>query len=128
MEIFYIYKCTKVLKGLSMSITVGDIYTKFPNFKPQDMIDLVGSSNFDGRTQISLSKIASYKGGYSQELNVFTAAKEGKAFTEKLSSKHRQEVNDLAGIEKPQNGIQNSQGTNVPKLPMDVSVFDYPKA
>ena len=111
-----------------MSITVGDIYTKFPNFKPQDMIDLVGSSNFDGRTQISLGQIASYKGGYSQELNVFTAEKEGKSFTEKLSSKHRQEVNDLAGIEKPQNDISNSQGANVPKLPMDVSVFDYPKA
>ena len=61
-----------------MAITVGDIYTAFPTFNPKDMIALVGKDNFNGRSQVSLSKIASYQGGMAQELSIFVAQKEEK--------------------------------------------------
>ena len=32
-----------------MAITVGDIYTKFPSFKQEDMVSLVGSKEFDAK-------------------------------------------------------------------------------
>lgn len=58
-----------------MAITVGDIYTAFPTFKPKDMIELVGRKDFNGRTEVSLSKIAHYKGGMAQELSVLPLKK-----------------------------------------------------
>lgn len=33
-----------------MAITVGDIFTQFPSFKPEDMEKLVGNKDYNGRT------------------------------------------------------------------------------
>lgn len=103
-----------------MAITVGDIYTAFPTFKPKDMIDLVGREDFDGRTEVSLSKIAHYRGGMAQELSVFVAAKEGKPYTNMLSQTERQKVSEKANLAEntqPQKPIPQN-------IPMDTSVFD----
>lgn len=59
-----------------MAITVGDIYTAFPTFNPKDMIALMGTKNFNGRSSVSLRNIANYKGGMAQELSIFVAQKE----------------------------------------------------
>ncbi|MCM1009467.1 MAG: hypothetical protein NC390_01130 [Fusobacterium sp.] len=108
-----------------MAITVGDIYTAFPTFKPKDMIDLMGTEKFNGRSEVSLSKIAHYKGGMAKELSVFTAKKEGKSYTNMLSQTERQNVSEKANI----NADGNKQDKKpVPQnIPMDTSVFDVNK-
>ena len=108
-----------------MSITVGDIYTAFPTFKPKDMIDLMGTEKFNGRSEVSLSKIAHYKGGMAKELSVFTAKKEGKSYTNMLSQTERQKVSEKAKINTGENKTQEKP---VPKnISMDTSVFDLNK-
>lgn len=111
--------------GFIMTITVGDIYTAFPTFKPKDMIDLMGTENFDGSSKVSLSKIAHYKGGMAQELSVFTAKKEGKAYTKMLSEPQRERVSEQGGI-KPEKNTQNKSvpERNPENIPMDTSIFD----
>lgn len=109
-----------------MAITVGDIYTAFPAFKPKDMIDLVGKKDFNGRTQIKLSNIARYQGGMAQELSVFTAKKEGKAYTNMLSQTERQKVAEKADINLADNKTPEK---SVPQnIPMDTSIFDVNRA
>lgn len=101
-------------------ITVGDIYTAFPTFKPKDMIDLMGTEKFNGQSQVSLNKIARYKGGMANELAIFTAQREGKAYTNMLSQTERQKVSEKANLSE-----NTQQQKTVPQnIPMDTSVFD----
>lgn len=110
-----------------MGITVGDIFTQFPNFRPEDMRKLVGHSNYNGRTTIQLNKIASYQGANAQDLSVFVASREKENYTKLLSENRKTEVNQQIGI----GSKENSQGKkeSLPAyIPMDKSVFDYQKS
>lgn len=107
-----------------MGITVGDVYTKFPNFKPSDMENLVGSKNFNGRTTISLQRIADYKGSYAQDLSVFVAGKEKNNYTKLLDGKQKTEINQQLGIVDNSNSSKNQNNTNPSEIPMNVSIFD----
>lgn len=107
-----------------MSITVGDIFTQFPSFKPEDMEKLVGNKNYDGRTAISLTNIASYKGQYAQDLSVFVAGREKQNYTKLLADGQRTQLNEQLGIEESQ--MKQNQNNPIPAyIPMDKSVFDY---
>ena len=123
-EKLYVIKCIK--KGAYMAITVGDIYTAFPTFNPKDMIALVGTENFNGRSSVSLSKIANYKGGMAQELSVFVAQKDGKTFTNMLSYSKREAVIEAGAIKQTENNKDKKQDKkSIPsQIPMDKSVFD----
>lgn len=81
-----------------MGITVDNIYKRFPQFKPEDMEKLVGRSNFNDNTQISLNNISKYRGSYDQDLSVFTAQKEGNNFINLLSGKKKINIAEDAGI------------------------------
>lgn len=108
-----------------MAITVGDIYTAFPTFKPKDMIDLMGTEKFNGRSEVSLSKIAHYKGGMAQELSIFTAKKEGKTFTNMLSQGERERISEQGKVKTDE--TRSGNDTQKPlsrQIPMDTSVFD----
>ena len=109
-----------------MAITVGDIYTAFPTFNPKDMIALVGKDNYNGRSQVSLSKIASYQGGMAQELSIFVAQKEGKSFTNMLTDSKREAVIEAGAIKQTENNKDKKQDKkSIPShIPMDKSVFD----
>ncbi|MBQ9245720.1 hypothetical protein IJ674_01695 [bacterium] len=111
-----------------MGITVGDIYTRFPQFKGEDMEKLVGSSNFNGRTVVSLSKLASYNGQYAKDLSVFVAEKEGVDYTKLLSGSKREETTKLAGInDDKQDSLASTNKPQNNSIPMGVSVFNIPK-
>ncbi len=107
-----------------MTITVGDIYAAFPNFKPADMIKLCnGNENLNGRTQVSLANIAAFG---DEKLSIFAAKMEGKNFTNLLGEKARADVNAAIGVKhsggpQPQNEIAQN---NTKSIPMDTSVFD----
>lgn len=109
-----------------MAITVGDIFTQFPGFRPDDMITLMGCSDYNGRTQVSLGKIAHYNGTMAKELSVFTAGKEGKTYLNMLSENSRAEISLLAGINETENNSneKNTDKSLLPKIPMGKSVFD----
>lgn len=110
-----------------MGITVGDIYTKFPQFPPEAMERLVGSKNFDGRTAINLSNLATYNGQYAKDLSVFVAQREGVDYTNLLSGSRKEETIKTAGVK---DDSQNSFALNKPQggaIPMDTSVFDIPR-
>lgn len=108
-----------------MAITVGDIYTAFPTFNPKDMIDLVGTEDFNGRTQIKLSDIARYNGRMAQELSIFTAQKEGKNYTNLLSKAERANISEKADIKTDENKPRDyAQHKGTGSLPMDISIFD----
>lgn len=100
-----------------MGITVGDIYTQFPSFKPEDMATLVGSSNYNGRTQISLRNIANYNGQFAKDLSVFVAKKEKNNFTKLLATNERNKLNQKLGINN-----ENQLAFN--NIPMNRSIFD----
>lgn len=103
-----------------MTITVGDIYTAFPGFKPSDMIKLCnGNENLNGRTVVSLANIAAFG---DKDLSVFVAKKEGKAYTGLLSKGESAEVSAAAGVNK-NTGTQEASN-NQSQIPMDTSVFD----
>ena len=108
-----------------MTITVGDIYTAFPTFKPKDMIDLMGTEDFNGNSVVSLNKIAHYRGGMAQELSVFTAKKEGKAYTNMLSEPQRERISEQGGVRlaenKPDAAVQLRDARTIP---MDTSIFN----
>ena len=106
-----------------MTITVGDIYGKFPNFRPEDMIELCdGNKNLNGRTVVPLANIAAFG---NNNLSVFAAEREGKAFTGLLPKNSRTKISQEAGIventqdKKPEAGNQNNQ-----TIPKDTSIFD----
>ena len=108
-----------------MGVTVGDIYTKFPQFPPEAMERLVGSSDFNGRTVITLSKLASYDGQYAKDLSVFLAEKEGVDYTKLLSGSKKEETVKLSGIKDDnQKSVASNQNQGIP---MDTSVFDIPR-
>ena len=110
-----------------MGITVGDIYTKFPQFPPEAMEKLVGSKNFNGRTAINLSNLALYNGQYAKDLSVFIAEKEGVNYTNLLSGSKKEETTKLAGInDNTQNSVASNNLQNG-GIPMDTSVFDIPR-
>jgi len=112
-----------------MAITVGDIYTQFPTFKPEDMIKLMnGRTDFTGRDTVSLANIAAYKGQFAQELSVFTAKREGKSFVNMYSDDKRQEIAQAANINTDNKNGGKEQQKPVPGyIPMDTSVFDIAK-
>ncbi len=103
-----------------MAITVGDIFTRFPNFKPSDMIKLVGSEDYNGRTTIQLSRIAALG---NKDLSIFVAEREGKDYTKILSENSRKEVNEAAGI-KDETGTAEETQSKQGKIPMDLSIFN----
>lgn len=109
-----------------MSITVGAIYTQFPNFDPKDMIKLMnGRTDFTGRDEVSLSNIASYQGKLSNELSIFTAKSEGKSFTNSLAEGKRNKVTAEAGIKNDITNDNNVNQNGLPAaIPMDKSIFD----
>ena len=112
-----------------MTITVGDVFTKFPSFKPEDMEKLVGDSNYDGRTTISLTNIAAYTGQYAKDLSVFVAGQEGQNYTKLLADNQRTEVNKQLGIKNNTTQEGKNQYNSMPAyIPMDKSIFDYPRA
>ena len=106
-----------------MAITVGDIYTAFPNFRPEDMIKLCnGNKNLNGRTVVPLANIAAYD---DMNLSVFVAGREGKNYTKLLTTKVREEVNETVGVkdnEEPKNDTKNQKSKNV--IPRDTSIFE----
>lgn len=105
-----------------MTITVGDIYTQFPGFRPEDMIKLCnGNKNLNGRTTVSLSNIAAFG---DNDLSVFAAKREGKSFTNMLAKNERIEINQTAGI-ADNNKDKNSPDANSSQaIPMNTSIFD----
>lgn len=111
---------------VDMAITVGDVFTKFPSFRPEDMEKLVGNKNYNGRTTISLNNIAQYQGQYAKELSIFVASREKQDYTKLLSDNQRTQVNEQTGIkdDKKQADKNNSEPANIP---MDESVFDIAK-
>ena len=121
---FFIKIEHKLGKELSMTITVGDIYTAFPSFKPEDMLKLCdGNKNLNGRTKVSLSNIAAFG---NDELSVFVAKREGKTYTNLLSKDKRTELNQEAGIvDKNQDKTAASDSKQSARaIPMNTSVFD----
>ena len=110
-----------------MAITVGDIYTKFPSFKQEDMVSLVGSKEFDGRTTINLSRLASYHGGYAKDLSIFVAGKEKEDYTRLLADGQRQKINNQLGIKDDKDNGQAKNNALPSSIPKDVSVFDIQK-
>ena len=107
-----------------MTITVGDIYGKFPNFRPEDMIELCdGNKDLNGRTVVPLANIAAFG---NNNLSVFAAEREGKAFTGLLPKNARTKINQEAEIvDKNQDktaasGSKQSAGA----IPKNTSVFD----
>ena len=105
-----------------MAITVGDIYGQFPNFRPEDMIKLCdGNKDLNGRTVVPLANIAAFG---DNNLSVFVADREGKAFTGLLPKNARTKINKDAGIventqdKKPGVNLQHQQA-----IPMDTSIF-----
>ena len=112
-----------------MGITVGDVFTQFPNFKPEDMAKLAGTENYNGRTPISLTRIAHYNGSNAKELSVFVAGREKENYTKLLSENQRTQVNEQAGI-KPESSDSESRkkSSAIPShIPMNVSIFDINK-
>ena len=107
-----------------MAITVRDIYKAFPSFTDSDMRKLMGSQDYDDNSVVVYSKIANYGGSMAMDLSVFAAKKEGEAFVGSLSEKKRKTVAKAAGMgaDNQQTGQSNNLA-QVPKLPMDVSVF-----
>ena len=109
-----------------MTITVGDVFTKFPSFKPEDMEKLVGNKNYNGRTTISLTNIATYQGQYAQDLSVFVAGREKQNYTKLLADDQRTQVNKQLGIKDNTTQEGKNQDNMIPAyIPMDKSVFDY---
>ena len=105
-----------------MTITVGDIYGKFPNFRPEDMIKLCnGNENLNGRTVVPLANIAAFN---DNNLSIFAAEREGKNYTNLLPKNARTQINQEAGIventpdKKPGVNLQHQQA-----IPMDTSIF-----
>ena len=111
-----------------MGITVGAIFTQFPNFKPEDMAKLVGRDDYNGRTQIPLSRIAAYSGSNAKELSVFVAGQEKENYTKLLPETQRAQVNEQADI-KPETQVMKDKDKNSvhENIPMDISIFDINK-
>lgn len=117
------------LKGWFMGITVGDIYSAFPNFSREAMIKLMnGRKDFEGKDAVPLINIARYKGQFDKELSIFTAKEEGKSFISLVSDEHnRNELAKTANISLDNNYNKNNiTETAVPQavIPMGTSVFD----
>lgn len=69
-----------------MTITVGDIYTKFPSFRQEDMIKLMnGRTDFTGKDSVSLTNIASYTGTYAKRTIYFHGTKGRQFFCKYVS-------------------------------------------
>ncbi len=105
-----------------MTITVGDIYGKFPNFRPEDMIKLCdGNEDLNGRTVVPLANIAAFG---DNNLSVFVAEREGKGFTGLLPKNARTTINKDAGIventrDKKSEAVNQTNQT----IPKDTSIF-----
>lgn len=117
------------LKGWFMGITVGDIYSAFPNFSREAMIKLMnGRKDFEGKDAVPLINIARYKGQFDKELSIFAAKEEGKSFISLVSDEHnRNELAKTANISLDNNYNKNNiTETAVPQaaIPMGTSVFD----
>lgn len=106
-----------------MTITVGDIYTAFPGFRPEDMIKLCnGNENLNGRTVVPLANIAAYG---DMNLSVFVAGREGKSYTNLLATNERAAVNKAAGVKNDEEEKNNGQGVNNQQtIAMDTSIWN----
>lgn len=105
-----------------MAITVGAIYTQFPNFNPEDMIKLMnGRTDFSGNDEIPLSNIASYQGRYSKDLSIFAAKSEGESFIKLVDKDNSAKIQKQAGINSDK-ADKNNQTEGI--IPMDKSIFD----
>lgn len=104
-----------------MSITVMDVYKKFPDFGYEKMKKLTGKSDFEDGDTIQLSRIAAFG---DKNLSIFAAEKEGKPFVNTIQDDNmKAQIADASGIK-----TDNAQNANVPAyIPMDKSVFDYQK-
>lgn len=102
-----------------MTITVGDIYTAFPNFNPKDIITMLGSKDFDGKTVVPLSRIAALD---NKNLSIFATQKEKDQFTNLLSEARRPEYIEAAGLQT--NNKDNKKNGNSQAIPMNKSIFD----
>lgn len=104
-----------------MSITVKDIYKKFPDFSYDKMKRLTGKSEFEENDTIQLSRIAALG---DKNLSVFVAEKEGKSFVNTIQNDNmRTQIADASGIK-----TDDAKNANIPAyIPMDKSVFDYQK-
>ncbi len=111
-----------------MTITVGDIYTKFPSFRQEDMIKLMnGRTDFTGKDSVSLTNIASYTGTYAKELSIFTAQREGNSFVNMCPEGQRAEISQEINVNKSERGeTSNNRGIHQ-QIPIDTSVFDLAK-
>lgn len=108
-----------------MTITVGDIYTQFPGFNPQDMITLMnGRTDFDGSDAVPLANIAGYSGGYAEELSIFTAKQEGKSFMDMLHGEAGKKISAEAGIQDDNKKSDNKTRGIQSSIPMDTSIWD----
>lgn len=110
-----------------MTITVGAIYTAFPNFDPDDMIKLCnGNKDLNGKTVVPLANIAAFG---DKDLSVFVAGLEGKNYTNLLAKNERIEVNSLAKVQDTELSNQDNKMANSNSvIPMDTSIFDISNA
>ena len=110
-----------------MTITVSDIYTKFPTFRQEDMVKLMnGRTDFNGRDTVSLQNIAAFNGENAKELSVFVAKKEGNSFVGMLNGSKLESVQKETGVQaNKNNGSENKQGTDY--IAMNTSIFDVAK-
>ena len=83
----------------------------------------MGPQDYDDNSVVMYSKIANYGGSMAMDLSVFAAKKEGEAFVGSLSEKKRETVAKATGMGADNQTGQNNNLAQVPKLPMDVSVF-----
>ena len=106
-----------------MTITVGAIYTAFPNFNPDDMIKLCnGNKDLNGRTVVPLANIAAFG---DKNLSVFVAKKEGKTYTGMLPKNERAEINSAAKLKDAEPVQEKDNNANSGReIPRDTSVFD----
>lgn len=106
-----------------MTITVGAIYSAFPNFDPKDMIKLCnGNENLNGRTVVPLTNIASFG---DKNLSIFAAELEGKNYTNLLAKNERIEINSAAKVKDTDTAQENEKNLNTDSsIPMNTSIFD----
>ena len=106
-----------------MTITVGDIYGKFPNFRPEDMIKLCnGNENLNGRTVVPLANIAAFG---DKSLSIFAAELEGKNYTNLLAKNERVEINSAAKVKDTDTPQGNENNLNSgSSISMNTSIFD----
>lgn len=110
-----------------MGLTVEQISKQFgERLSENDMIRLVGSSNFGPKTVISDENAAKYSGPYASDIITIFSKTDKEKFTQYLADDKRTEINAKLRIQdsKQQQNQNNALPSNIP---MDVSIFDVGK-